>query len=302
MDILFIIPCMSDLRYIIPFARAMKALLPEVNQFVDIQRWSAKYNGLLHNENYEKCVLLTHRYCPWFNSYDGRRVDYAVVVETCTRPNCEKLVSIQHGFDCAFLAKDLQCVDMYICGSRLTAEFAVQHGVPNVVVSPFPVPFWKYDDALLDDNHITVLYPDSGDNDLASKSVQHILDQGFNVTVKQRKKHQIIRSAGKHVYDEIWYPPEAIELPLMSRFTLAFGSTAYTDLVAAGVNYINIDIHHALWPWNVFVHPIAPCYVRVLQESDVIPAIDDAINRFRCVKLRIDDEQLHLFLLKLFHE
>jgi hypothetical protein len=301
LQVAFVLPCLTDTRYIIPFAITMHRLLPDIQQSFSIERWSSKYNGLSHHSNFIRCVEIVQQYCPWAAvATSDTTYDAVVQVETGASLQARKRISIQHGFDCAFLQDRLQNCDHYICGSEMMFKFASDVGMSNCELAPTPVPFWSADVPASSERAVTVFYPDVGDNELAAAVVDRLLASDFRAFVKQRKKHQQIRSAGEHVYDTLWYPPEGISLPLMSEFTVGFGSSAYTDLVPVGLNYINIDLHHASFPWNVFIHPVAPNYVRVCDRDDTLVAIETAIATMRYQRpIVASDEHIKQFLLKL---
>jgi hypothetical protein len=43
----------------------------------------------------------------------------------------------------------------------------------------------------------------------------------------------------KVVYDDIWYPSESIFYPALSAICVGFGTGAYTDLVSAGITFVD---------------------------------------------------------------
>jgi hypothetical protein len=144
-----------------------------------------------------------------------------------------------------------------------------------------------------------VFYPDQGDVTLANDVIQSLEDIGCAVFVKQRRKHQAVSSKGTHVFDDVWYPSEAIVGPLLSDIVIAFGSTAYVDLVPVGVLYVNVDIHHDSYPWNVFKHPTATNYVRLTDASTVSDTIVQlTLGSKRVEKYVIDVAQLRDFIIQ----
>ena len=293
------VPGLTDLRYLMPVSRLMQRYMPDVRQTFDIQRSSLKYNGLRHDDNYAACLRIVEHWAPWASLDVIPEYDCVIQVEVGDSLRARKRIAIQHGFDCAFLADRLRNVDAYVCGSRMMLGFARDLGIANTVLSPVPVPFLTLDGVTPSTGAAFVFYPDAGDVDLASEVIDRLLSLGRRVFVKQRRKHQPIRSGGEHVYDDVWYPSEGIVGPASSDLVVGFGSSAYTDLVPIGIHYVNVDIRHNESPWSVFVHPDSQNYMRVTERDRVIATID-ACQRLMSPQLTsVGDESAISFLVEL---
>lgn len=297
MKALLIIPSLTDLRYLIPFSIALHKSRPDIKQYSLIERYSTKYNGLSSNENFQYVISILKQYCHWVDlEFSDNEVDLTIQVEVGTKFNTKKRIVIQHAFDCFWINDKIDKEALYLCSSKMMQDFAKDCGILNAVAMPVPVPFWDVDVVNINKNYVTIFYPDRGDIEIANKVVDFFLDLKFNVFVKQRKKHQQIQSAGKHVYDKIWYPAEGIALPSMSNLTIGFGSSAYTDLAEIGLNYINIDLHHDKSVWREFRHPVLPNYLRILNEEDLFSTIKTFLLKPSLEKIVIDTKSIDSFI------
>lgn len=283
MQIGYVVPDLTHLRYYIPFSRRASLTLEATNTFL-LLRGNAKYNGLANDDNCKKCVELIKRYCPKSKIADDQfSADLAVQVERGWNNrrdiDAKRRISLSHGFDYTFQRGEPSGVDAYLCSSDLSAQHAASFGVQNVLTTPFPVCLWSMDELFSESGvwprSVTLFYPDVGDTDIAGSIVDSLIEKGFTVFVKQRRKHQKIRCGGTHVYDDVWYPSEAIVFPIATDVTIGFGSSAYVDLVPAGVRYINVDIHSMTSPWNSFAHFEDANYTRL---TDASTAIDETIK------------------------
>lgn len=277
MQIAFVVDDMTMLRYYVPLSRRIHAFDASIKQSFFLRLDNHKYNGLSNLANRDRCMEILDVYCGYGNIVYDDAVEYDIVfqVESGSKLKCKKRVAIQHGFDYVGHLNDLKSnVDVYICSSKETANEPSDAGL-NCVVPPLPVSVWDLQNivSVSDKPAVLVYYPDQGENELATQLVDCLEAANVRVIVKQRKKHQAIMSAGIHVYDEMWYPSEAIVLASTSHLTIGFGSSAYTDLVPLGIKYVNIDIRSNERPWNAFKHPDSERYIRLVDRSTVIQEI-----------------------------
>lgn len=297
----YVIPALTDLRYIVPLIVTAHEL-DFITQYVYIERWSSKYNGLSHQVNYDKCVEILKTYAPQLSlANNDFEYDFVVQVETGSSLNCRKRISIQHGFDCAFLTDRLKNIDSYICGSEMMLDFARLHNVNCGILAPYPIQYFSNEMLHLAkiDKSLFVFYPDSGDRNVVDDLVKHYTVKGFDVCVKQRKKHQEMTCVGNHVYDDLWYPAESVVLPSMSQLVVGFGSSAYTDLVPAGVKYVNVELHSDSYPWNVFTHPQCDNYIRVFNQTEINESIDMLLEK-DTASVKFDHDLAKQFMIQLF--
>lgn len=304
----FIITGLTELRYMIPFSKVLHDVKPDMIQSFDVSRRSEKYNGFARHENFEILNARLKEYCPWalVRPFDASTtVDYAVSLEYPAErfSNPAKRISIQHGFDCNWHSSDVSALcDVYICPTKWMAEHVSSRGSRlNLLYPPHPIPFWDNSRApsLVDEKLILVFYPDAGDVAEANATILALKNAGFNVVVKQRRKHQAVSSTDCSViWDDAWYPAEGIEWALKARAIIGFGSTAYTDLLEAGCRYINIDLHQDKHPWNGFVHPEHQLYTHMLQfDADIVVAL---CHNTQPSRIDVVSENVHEFMIQLF--
>lgn len=305
MRVAFVVTDMTMLRYFIPLSMRLAQFAPSIEQTFFLYRGNTKYNGLHHEERYDACIKILKEFCPYALQVLESDVEYDIVfqVEVGSSLRCRKRISIQHGFDYVYKVDELkEQVHLYICSSAFVYADAFARGIP-AILSPIPICMWVSDTFIKSDPNFKtalVFYPDQGDTELARQVVESLEALEFCVFVKQRRKHQPITCRGHHIFDDVWYPSEAITLPLSVDFVVGFGSSAYVDLVPMGVSYVNVDIHSKIKPWNSFVHPHVLNYSRIIEEDKVISGIEKiAMTTPRSPSISIDVEQLRIFMLQL---
>lgn len=294
---------LTHLRYFIPFSRCLHRCASDIEQSFFLPRGNPKYNGLRSDTNYSACQRLIAQHCPYASETDGSgNFDIVIQVEVGAYLKCDRRISLEHGFDYAFRASELkEQVETYVCSSELTRDHASSLGVP-AIISPLPVCMWDVGETQATPSTALLFYPDQGDADIANEVIEHLEKQGFLVFVKQRRKWQSISGGGTHLYDDVWYPSEAVVVPLASDLVIGFGSSAYVDLVPMGVTYVNIDIHHDRGPWSAFVHPIDKNYVRVTDRNLIFETLDRVTASTRSISRSIPDAELiDAFLIGLMH-
>lgn len=302
MHVAFVVDDLTALRYFVPFSRKLFEFFPEVKQSFKPMRESHKYNGMAHDSNFNKCLDILKRFCYYAVEIDDHfEYDIVFQVEVGRTLKCKKRISFEHGFDFIFRKQQLKAeVDVYVAYTDYIAKNIESSGI-KAIVSPLPICAWELDNLVVPNikqKTAMIFYPDQGLNDLAKKVLEELERLNYIVFVKQRKKHQQIIIGGTHIYDNIWYPSEAITLSSAVNIVIGFGSSAYVDLVPIGVRYINIDINHDSSPWNMFIHPEATNYIRVLSDDQVLNAINAADASPTQLNLK-NSEFIREFILKL---
>lgn len=302
MHIAIVVDDLTALRYFVPFSRKLFEFFPEVKQSFKLMRESHKYNGMASDSNFNKCLNILERFCYYKVEIDDSfEYDIVFQVEVGQTLKCKKRISFEHGFDYVFKTQQLKTdVDLYIVNAEYIAKNVESFGI-RTIVSPMPICTWELDKLVVPDvkqKTAMIFYPDQGLNDLAKKVLEELERLNYVVFVKQRKKHQQIVIGGTHVYDNVWYPSEAVTLPSMVNVVVGFGSSAYVDLVPVGVHYINIDVKHDTSPWNTFVHPEDSNYIRVLNEDQILNAINVADGKSSQLNLK-GSEFIRDFIVKL---
>jgi hypothetical protein len=300
------VPDLTHLRYFFPFVSTLDECQLDVRHRFFHTRKNAKYNGLGHGKNWSKYErLLEHQRIEKFDadvcSASDVGYDVLVTVEAgCLTPSARH-VAVSHGLDCDPLVDRLVNCHAYVCGPTVAGHPRVKDSGVRVKIPPCPVSMFTFDElqthalehyAVPDRKVVTLLYPDAGHAALADAIVDELEDAGYFVYVKQRRKWQPIGTQlGMHVYDDLWYPSEALMLPLVSDVTIGFGSTACLDLVEVGVNYVNVDV------WPRLLHPDFENYTSVQPDvSVVISATMSMLCRDRCHALKCSREDILKFV------
>jgi hypothetical protein len=155
------------------------------------------------------------------------------------------MISFQHGFDFLTLAKKERNAT-YLVTDQTYVDQITSYGM-NAILQPMPVSLWDWEENynfaknfLGIEKSATLFFPESRMTDKFKKVYDHFRSRGYQTYVKQRRKHQTIPdSFEKAFYDDVWYPTESVFLPIMSDITVGFETSAYTDLIYTGRNYID---------------------------------------------------------------
>ena len=301
--IAFLFDGLTELRYLIPFSKVIRRVYPQAHQEFVFSSSCKKYNGLADPQNYARFLTIMGEQCPYaVISRDSPQgpADVEVVVENSRMSVNAVRISIQHGFDCFIDGSTQPRADVCICTSLETGYVG-----ENCVVPPTPVTLWDMESHLSASStafDVVLFYPDQLDADIADRLLGRLFFEGFKVCVKQRRKWQLVKlQTCTVVYDDVWYPSESFVLPLKSRVAIGFGSSAYSDLIEAGIRYINVDLHPSDPPWNSFRHPTSPLYSRI-HEIDA-SVMDQIVGLCRSPgTLRIPcDEQIDDFVIGLLN-
>lgn len=265
------VPDLTTLRYFIPLAEVASESGREVTFIYNRNR--EKYNGLKNDVNF----LRFQEICAensWLIARDdigdSMTSNFHFTVENVgwSRVKHDKHLSIQHGFDYVALGSDGPPETVYIAHSKVCADDIMKRHKRESFIPSTPISLWSWEkrrdfgmrwlsEKGIVGKIVTVFYPESGQHDLVRDIVDNLESEGYSCVMKQRTKHQGMRSHGMatHVYDSLWNPSESIFLPLCSELTVGFGSTAYADLVEAGISYVNIDTNRGS-PWDdQFLYP-----------------------------------------------
>jgi hypothetical protein len=173
------------------------------------------------------------------------------------RFNYEKNYSIQHGFDYVVHGEKADSKTVYICHSEASGlDLQLKYKL-NYIIPPIPVAFSNlkiqidYAKKLIKSNKdiIFIFFPERSSVKLIKSIIKYLKKRNFYIIVKQRRKNQRVPKrigADLIVYDDIWYPSESIFYPLISKFVIGFGTTAYIDLCEIGINFID----NAITPYS----------------------------------------------------
>ena len=251
----FYIEDMTSLRYAISFIKTAKRLLDSnilliYNDSVN----SHKYNSI--RSHYEKLLKICEENgVECINQREFKKNSIKVrnlfcVENTSKDIGFDNYYSFQHGFDWTGLYKKKRNAT-YIVTEQYFKNAIEDLGL-QAIVSPTPVVFWdwayhvekiKSQSLDLKTKTVTMFYPEEGSKDLFKKIHEKLKDSGYKIYIKQRKKNQLVPGEFSDIfYDDIWYPTESIFLPLISDFSVGFGTSAYTDLIHLNRNFVDLCI------------------------------------------------------------
>lgn len=236
------------LRYFLPIAKKIREGY-EVDIRFAVNNWGNKYNRLNIKQNHSSFLRIMNEHEFNYFVIDGR-VDcdilFSVEILNYLDKNycCGKHYAIQHGYDFMNLGKRFPNKATYIFADEIFGE-EYDHYVNDYVVSPLPVVFWDYVDDIsnVDKGRCFIFAPEHGYLKKLEYLVNFFSRKKFDVVVKQRRKSQNVNRCAKNVvYDDIWYPSEAIDIPIKSGIIIGFNSSAYVDFFGAKRKYVNLAI------------------------------------------------------------
>jgi hypothetical protein len=149
----------------------------------------------------------------------------------------------------------------------------------NAIAGPLPISVWELDwtgsDLLNDTKRAMFFYPENGLHELVKNVIKGLQQKNWQVYVKQRAKNQNVPDVGVPVfYDRDWYPSESIHVPRISDVCIGFGTSAYTDLVPAGINFIDVPIPDYS---RMYLKPKHPCMMVLDPNSSAEQIVDAAV-------------------------
>ena len=250
---------MTCLRYLIPIHKKLSESKKNCAMFVKTSAAPEKYNSFYQNGNRIFEVLQENSIPAYELSDDAKiKLDTLVTIETIGHEHYayDKHLSIGHGFDCWNFGKKVAELEntKYVFHNQEVADFALkQYGAESVTVKT-PIVFWSMDDIFKvgknylsslgvdpdNDRIATIFYPDKDYQEDALKVYQGLVDKGYKVLVKQRRKYQgIDQGIENKIYDSIWYPTEAAILPVFSDVNISFGASCFLECSFLQSLYIN---------------------------------------------------------------
>lgn len=236
----FYIGCMTSLRYAIPFIKSTKKLLD-----VDVV---LAYDSEMKNEKYNNINLNLKRLLEIVKENDISIIDISNVnlktqVLICVENvvcnvKYDKIFSVQHGFDYYINLLKLEKNIVYLVQDSHHQAVLQDVGIESLI-QPFPIIFWDWDYYVkyIDENFsfkksALIFYPEFNLEKQARQVYEFLKNENYDIYVKQRAKHQRVpEDLQKIIYDNVWYPAEAVFLSMMSDVVVGFGTSAYTDLI-----------------------------------------------------------------------
>ena len=250
---------MTCLRYLIPVYKALIRAKKPCQFFVKTSAAPEKYNSFYRNS--ERIIQILRD-----NNIEAYDVSNAAKVKLKTIVTIETIghehyiydnhLSIGHGFDCWNFGKKVADLEntKYIFHNQEVADFSLKEYGAQSVVLDTPIVFWEIQDTLdigkkylrhlgidpENDRIATIFYPDKDHQDDALQVYKSLIEKGYKVLVKQRRKYQSIKDdVDNKIYDSIWYPTEASILPVFSDLNISFGSSCFLECSFLKSCYIN---------------------------------------------------------------
>lgn len=252
----FYIEDMTCLRYALPFIKMAKKLLDEDVPLVynDIA-YTHKYNSIKkYQQRFQEICeensisLTTQRDAVHIKRLKVKNL--FCVENTSKEIEHENYYSFQHGFDYTGLHKNVQHAT-YLVTEQYFKDALEGFGL-RALVQPTPTVFWDWDhhinEAVLASPHVKekiamMFYPEVGHHDIFKQVKERLESSGYKTYIKQRLKNQHVPPEFENIfYDHVWYPSESIFLPMLSDFSIGFGTSAYTDLVHINRDFIDLSI------------------------------------------------------------
>ena len=241
---------MTHLRYFVSLTRAISRLRPDIEQTWLINHNTKKYNSLGHPHHVSILNLLIAGLNVTLS--DDRTCAYDIVFSVEGYEAHDIVASthfaLQHGFDYRLSAHTCKSDVIHLMvANDYCEDLLTLFPDKKAIASPFPISCWNMSWSRPSRPlQACIFYPEDGHHQLVTAVVEGLQSQGVTVSIKQRAKNQNIpdtlRSICDVYYDSSWWPSESIVLPLASDVTIGFGTSAYTDLIPMGVNFIDVPI------------------------------------------------------------
>lgn len=275
--IAFIVCEMTFFRHFLPIVKAIKGLELETKIYFLIEKnHTQKYSSIERNvHSFNNILKSTEDITFLDDSFEGYDIIFTVE-EVCGRFKksaelSKRKYSLQYFFD--YMGNLNSGLDFTkIVYDKIYKEDIKKYSNKSVIVSPTPPSLFfandfieyglkKVGDKNHSQKHVTIFYPENGNNSLLEKIIIDLKEKNFKIHIKQRRKHQTIPEKLKIYanvyYDDDWYPSECYYLPVISNFCIGFGTSAYCELSKIGLNFLDIpltkDSRSFLKPENLYV-------------------------------------------------
>jgi len=275
MNVAFLCEGMTDLRYLLPLYLCLSRNRGEIDFYLYYTS-SGKYNSvdlnfkrflsilesddfsnikIFHAENIDSSVffdiLFTIENISDFNIRPGKENKKSINASF----NYRKRYCIQHGLDYLnFASSDKE----YIVTSSCYSDDLMSRFSCSSVTSEIPISFWDIENQLslinkeikdrFSKKSVCIFYPEAGYHNEVLEIINFLIERKYSIIIKQRRKNQgLPKEYFNHrdisiCFDDLWYPSESIISPAITGFTIGFGTSAYTELVPAGIKYIDVAI------------------------------------------------------------
>lgn len=275
-DITFSIESMTSLRYLIPILKYVVEINNKTNVGI-YSKVSRKYNCPKRNLGLLSSILSEfvskeniNFYMLEENEFKNTEVNTRILFSLESTPftddgfvfKYDRKYCIQHGTDYWHFAKKADKKTTYIVSDDVYAEDIKNFNQEiDVVLSEVPTSFWRLEkeySSLSSEissfrknkkNLMCLFYPEKGNHSIVAEVVKQFREEFF-IFIKQRRKNQVpsseVLKLSKDIgviFDDVWYPSEAIALPAFCDISIGFGTSAYIDIVKSGYNFIDYPLH-----------------------------------------------------------
>jgi len=258
MKIIFAASGLSYLRYFGPVIEYIKDE-ENIEIIFAIRRDSKKYTALGLEENYQiflKLLDLHFNSPEIINDIDKKeskiKCDILFTLGGVFNNlfDYKKHYAIQHGYDHLVHGKYPDSKTTHIVANEVYGKLVQLKFNVKFIVAPLPVAFSNFNTQIefarnqisTNKRIVTIFFPSWGSKRLTRSVIKYLKEKDYFVVVKQRRKcQQIPNNIGSDlsVYDDIWYPSEAIFYAAISDFAIGFGSAIFTDLCDVGIPVID---------------------------------------------------------------
>ena len=308
MQIDFLIHSYTELRYLLPIAERIG---DSHTKRAFVNRRTSKYNTVATLGEQMMFNMLQDRGVEMLPDEHPSGGDVIFSVEGVTpyaemRGNYSRIVSLQHGFDYFNPKSHLDQRAISVLWDQASAS-QISEMKPGIVtyVPRKPTTFWNSRSDLefarqvgIPKKSALIYYPDQGFTKEAALVIDAIVRAGISPIIKQRAKHQQIQRypGASEVYDRIWYPSESIFLSVSTLFSVGFGTAAYTDVCATGIDFIDFALPDYS---RLYAKPVGvpQFHVGSLSEIDAQISFVAESSRHRSTE-NVDDSSVQDFFLK----
>jgi len=255
MRVCFLVQNLTSLRYFAPIIELIRDE-PDLEIIFGVVRHGIKYNRLTTDKNYNIFRKIKSSIVPKAKIifYKDSKIKCDVLF-TCEGADLNSFdfkrhYAIQHSFDYIISGRRASSKTIYLVNSEVYGlDFQKRHKT-EYIIPPVPVAFSNINRQIdFAKNHINtskeivfIFFPEEGSIRLVRSIISYLKKKDYYVIIKQRRKNQLVpKKMGMDliVYDDIWYPSEAIFYPIIAKCVIGFGTSAYTDICEVGINFID---------------------------------------------------------------
>tara|TARA_Y100000034_G_C6861461_1_gene392123 strand:+ start:152 stop:1282 length:1131 start_codon:yes stop_codon:yes gene_type:complete len=278
-NVAFYLKDMTCLRYFIPILRAINEINKNIQIYLFVDKTGKYnsivspahikiFNEQIQKLNIEKIKIIDFKEFKKQNLIISTQVLFSGTASDTGNGdldhgkyfNFNKKIVVQHGFD--YLGPKKGCRSscnktLYIVADEIYGRDIVNRmkSKAKYIVPKFPPQYWYSEEQKLyfknyfnindNDKVAFILYPEKGYHKIALGHTDYLSKLDFKIFIKQRRKNQLIDQAFQKInnvfslYDDVWYPSEAVGIPLLSDLCIGYGSGGYVDISKIKCPYID---------------------------------------------------------------